>query len=191
VLVDVDVFALQNCFEINYDSDPHDGLALVNVGASTTNVAILKGSTSIFWRDISVGGNHYNDAIRKELNVSFEQAESLKRGESVEGVSDDRLQAILSSVNDFIGGEIQKTIDFFKNTTPGESISRIVLAGGSSRVANLKDSLAARFGVQVEPLNPFNKVGAAKGLSPETLEELGPSVSIAVGLATRRLGDNR
>jgi type IV pilus assembly protein PilM len=189
--VDVDVFALQNCFEINYDSDPHEGLALVNVGASTTNVAILKGSTSIFWRDISVGGNHYNDAMRKELNVSFEQAESLKRGESVEGVPEDRVQPILSSVNDFIGGEIQKTIDFFKNTTPGEGISRIVLAGGSSRVANLTDSLAVRFGVPVEALNPFNRVGAAKGLSPETLDDLGPSVSIAVGLATRRLGDNR
>jgi type IV pilus assembly protein PilM len=191
VLVDVDVFALQNCFEINYDTDPHEGLALVNVGASTTNVAILKGVTSIFWRDISVGGNHYNDALRKELNVSFEQAESLKCGESVDGVSADRVPAILDSVNDFIGGEIQKTIDFFKNTTPGESISRLVLAGGCSRVANLREALATRFGVPVEPLNPFNRIGAAKGIAPETLEELGPSVSIAVGLASRRLGDNR
>src|SRR5262245_49502581 len=99
LLVDVDVFALQNCYEMNYDTDAMEGLALVNVGASTTNVSIVKGSTSIFWRDISVGGNHYNDALRKELNVSFEQAESLKRGESVEGVPEDRLEPILSSVN--------------------------------------------------------------------------------------------
>ncbi len=191
VLVDVDVFALQNCFEMNYGSDSDESVALVNVGASTTNVAILKGSTSIFWRDISVGGNHYNDAIRKELNVSFEQAESLKRGDSVDGIDLDRLPAILGSVNDFIGGEIQKTIDFFKNTTPGESIGKMVLAGGSSRVANLKEALGQRFGVPVEAMNPFNRVQVAKGISPETLEDLGPSVSIAVGLASRRLGDNR
>ena len=191
VLVDVDVFALQNCYEMNYDTDAGETAALVNVGASTTNVAILKGTTSIFWRDISVGGNHYNDAIRKELNLTFEQAESLKRGESVDGVGSERLPAILASVNDFIGGEIQKTIDFFKNTTPGESITKMILAGGSSRVGHLRESLAERFGVPVEPLNPFTRVHAAKGLAPETLDEFSSSVSIAVGLASRRLGDNR
>ena len=191
VLVDVDVFALQNCYEMNYDPDPGEGCALVNIGASTTNVAILKGSTSIFWRDISVGGNHYNDALRKELNVTFEQAESLKRGEAVDGVEGERVPAILGTVNDFIGGEIQKTLDFFKNTTPGESISRLVLAGGSSRIPNLSEALAGRFGVPVEPLNPFLRVQAAKGISPDTLDALSPSVSIAVGLASRRLGDHR
>ena len=191
VLVDVDVFALQNCFEMNYDADESEGVALVNVGASTTNVAIVKGTTSIFWRDISVGGNHYNDALRKELNVTFEQAEMLKRGQSVDGVASDKLPAILASVNDFIGGEIQKTIDFFKNTTPGESIARMVLAGGSARVPHLRESLAERFGVAVEPLNPFNRVQIGKGIAPETLDEVSPSVSIAVGLASRRLGDNR
>ena len=191
LLVDVDVFALQNCYEMNYDTDPSEGLALVNVGASTTNVSIVKGATSIFWRDISVGGNHYNDALRKELNVSFEQAELLKRGQEVEGVATDRVPSILASVNDFIGAEIQKTIDFFKNTTPGESIGRIVLAGGSARVTNLRESLADRFGIQVEPLNPFNRVQVGKGISPEMLDEFSTSVSIAVGLASRRIGDNR
>jgi type IV pilus assembly protein PilM len=191
-LVDVDVFALQNCFEMNYDAEASEGsTALINIGASTTNVAILKASTSIFWRDISVGGNHYNDAIRKELNLSFEQAESLKRGEPVTDVPPESVEPILSSVNGFVGSEIQKTIDFFRNTTPGESIDRIVVAGGSSRIVNLQEALAQRFGVPVEPLNPFNRVHIGKGIAPEMLEEIGPSVSIAVGLASRRLGDNR
>src|SRR5262245_39945050 len=181
LLVDVDVFALQNCYEMNYETDASEGVALVNVGASTTNVSIIKGSTSIFWRDISVGGNHYNDALRKELNVSFEQAEMLKRSQEVDGIATDRVPAIVASVNDFIGAEIQKTLDFFKNTTPGESIGRIVLAGGTSRVMNLRESLADRFGIPVEPLNPFNRVQVGKGISSATLDDLSPSVSIAVG----------
>jgi type IV pilus assembly protein PilM len=190
-VVDVDVFALQNCYEMNYETDATEGVALVNVGASTTNVSIIKGSTSIFWRDISVGGNHYNDALRKELNVSFEQAEMLKRSQEVDGIATDRVPAIVASVNDYIGAEIQKTLDFFKNTTPGESIGRIVLAGGTSRVMNLRESLADRFGITVEPLNPFNRVQVGKGISSATLDDLSPSVSIAVGLASRRIGDNR
>jgi type IV pilus assembly protein PilM len=190
-LVDVDVFALQNCYEMNYGDEGDSAKALINIGASTTNVAILKGTTSIFWRDISVGGNHYNDAIRKELNLSFEQAESLKRGEEVDGIPVENVTPIIAAVNDFIGAEIQKTIDFFKNTTPGENIEKLVIAGGSSRVPHLREALAERFGAPVEPLNPFHKVQVGKGLSPELVEELGSSVSIAVGLAARRAGDNR
>ncbi|MGH9748668.1 MAG: type IV pilus assembly protein PilM [Candidatus Polarisedimenticolia bacterium] len=191
VVVDVDVFALQNCFEMNYDTDPMMAVALINIGASTTNVAILKGTTSIFWRDISVGGNHYNDAIRKELNLSFEQAEALKRGEEVDGIPVENVTPIMASVNDFLGAEIQKTLDFFKNTTPGENIERIVVAGGSSRVPHLREALGERFGVPVEPLNPFNRVNVGKGIPPELVEEVGSSMSIAVGLAARRAGDNR
>jgi type IV pilus assembly protein PilM len=190
-LVDVDVFALQNCYEMNYDTDPTTVQALINIGASTTNVAILKGSNSIFWRDISVGGNHYNDAIRKELNLSFEQAETLKRGEEVEGIPAENVNPIITSVNDFIGTEIQKTIDFFKNTTPGENIEKIVIAGGSSRIPHLREALGERFGVPVESLDPFNRVQVGKGISPEMVDDLGASVSIAVGLAARRPGDNR
>ena len=191
VVVDVDVFALQNCYEMNYDTDAGVARALVNLGASTTNVAILKGTTSIFWRDISVGGNHYNDAIRKELNLTFEQAESLKRGEEVDGIPVENVTPIIASVNDFIGAEIQKTVDFFKNTTPGENIETLVIAGGSSRIPHLREALAERFGIPVEPLNPLNRVQIGKGISSELIEEIGSSVSIAVGLAARRPGDAR
>src|SRR5260221_260142 len=183
VLVDVDVFALQNCYEMNYDTDTAAGAALINIGASTTNVAILKGTTSIFWRDISVGGNHYNDAIRKELNLSFDQAEQLKRVEEVDGIPVENGTPLIASVNDFIGTEIQKTLDFFKNTTPGETIEKMVLPGGSSRVPHLKEALGERFGVPFEALNQFARMQVAKGLASDNLQEDGSIARIAVRLA--------
>ena len=78
MLVDVDAFALQNAFEANYSIEAGRIVALVNLGASVTNVNILSGSNTIFWRDISFGGNQYTDAIQKQLSLSFDQAESLK-----------------------------------------------------------------------------------------------------------------
>jgi len=45
-IVDVDVFALQNCYEVNYGVDPGKILALLNVGASIMNINIVKGATS-------------------------------------------------------------------------------------------------------------------------------------------------
>ena len=76
VVVDIDAFAVQNCYEMSYDIDPALSTALINIGASVTNIAILNGSNPTFWRDINVGGNQYTDAIQKELNLPYETAEA-------------------------------------------------------------------------------------------------------------------
>src|SRR6185436_14805304 len=87
VVVDVDVFALQNAYEVNYGLDPQSVVVLLNAGASAININILAGGQSLFTRDISIGGNAYTEAIQRELNLSFDAAERLKRGEAVNGVA--------------------------------------------------------------------------------------------------------
>ena len=189
-IVDVDVFALQNCYEVNYGSDPGRILALLNVGASIMNINIIKGGTSIFNRDIAVGGNQYTDAIQKDLNLSFDQAESLKKGGRVEGAAVENLPPILQAVSENIGMEIQKTFDFFKATSSEDRIDRIFLSGGTSKVQGLRDLLADRFEAGVEILNPFNNVTYnPRDFDPDFINEIGPSAAIAVGLAARKVGD--
>jgi type IV pilus assembly protein PilM len=189
-IVDVDVFALQNCYEVNYGSDAGRVLALLNVGASIMNINIVKGGTSIFNRDIAVGGNQYTDAIQKDLNLSFDQAESLKKGGRVEGAAVENLPPILQAVSENIGLEIQKTFDFFKATSSEDRIDRIFLSGGTSKVQGLRDLLADRFEAGVEILNPFNNITYnPRDFDPDFINEIGPSAAIAVGLAVRKAGD--
>jgi type IV pilus assembly protein PilM len=189
-IVDVDVFALQNCYEVNYGIDPGRVIALLNVGASIMNINIVKGPTSIFNRDIAVGGNQYTDAIQKDLNLSFEQAEALKRGQRVDGAAPENLHPILQSVSENIALEIQKTFDFFKATSSEDRIDRIMLSGGTSKVNGLRDLLADRFEASVELLNPFNNVTYnPREFDPDFMNELGPQAAIAVGLAARKVGD--
>ena len=90
VVVDIDAFALQNCFEVNYEPDPSQVVALLNVGASVMNINIMRGWTPLFTRDVSVGGNQYTDALQKELDLSFEDAEKLKMGGTLAGVSEEQ-----------------------------------------------------------------------------------------------------
>jgi type IV pilus assembly protein PilM len=189
-VVDVDVFALQNCYEMNYGVDASRVVALLNIGASIMNVNVVKGGVSVFNRDIGAGGNQYTDAIQKDLNLSFEQAESLKKGEQVEGASAENLQPILQAVSENIAMEVQKTFDFFRATSQEDRIDQIYLAGGTSKVHGLRELLAERFGAPVEMLNPFLNVRySEKDFNPEVLEDLAPSAAIAVGLAVRRVGD--
>lgn len=190
VVVDVDSFALQNALTANYELSELQVTALVNIGASVMNINILQGTNSMFWRDISFGGNMYTDAIQKDLGVDFETAEQLKRGESVEGYDFERVIPVIQSVTNDLGVEIQKTFDFFKATTSAEKINRIMLTGGASRILNLDTYLGERFEATVENLNPFNNiVYNEKQFNPELIHEIKASAAIAVGLAMRRAGD--
>jgi len=189
-VVDVDVFSLQNCYEVNYGIDPGRVVALLNVGASIMNINILKGPTSIFNRDIAVGGNQYTDAIQKDLNLSFDQAEALKKGGRVEGAAAENLNPILQAVSENIALEIQKTFDFFKATSSEDRIDRIYLSGGTSKVHGLRDLLSERFDASVEVMNPFNNITYnPRDFDPDFIAEIGPSAAIAVGLAVRKVGD--
>jgi len=189
-IVDVDVFALQNCFEINYGVDPGRVTALLNIGASTMNINIVKDNSSIFNRDIAVGGNHFTDAIQKDLNLSFEQAEALKQGGHVEGASADSVQPILQAVSENIAMEAQKTFDFFRATASDDQLDSIFLSGGTSKVPGLSELLAERFDAGVEVMNPFNAITYnPKDFDPDFIADIGPQAAIAVGLAARKVGD--
>jgi type IV pilus assembly protein PilM len=189
-LVDVDAFAIQNAYEVNYPLTPGRVVALVNIGASVTNVSILSGANAIFWRDISFGGNQYTDALQKELNLGFDQAESLKAGgKAGEHAMSDALP-ILQAVSQDMAQELQKTFDFFTATTATERIDEIVLSGGSARIVNLDAQLKERFDVPVEIMNPFRQIETSgSGVSEEWLADHAPSLAIAVGLAVRQVGE--
>ncbi len=189
-VMDVDVFALQTCYEVNYGIDPGRVVALLNIGASTMNVNVVKGANTVFQRDIAAGGNQYTDAIQKDLNLSFEQAEALKKGEQVEGASPEGLHPILQAVSENIAMEIQKTFDFFRATSQEDRIDQIFLSGGTAKIHGLRDLLQDRFGAPVELLNPFLNVSySEKEFNPDYIEDISPSAAIAVGLAARRVGD--
>src|SRR5947209_13129047 len=186
VVVDIDAFALQNCFEVNYEPDAGQTVALLNIGASVMNINIVRGGVPLFTRDVSVGGNQYTDALQKELDLSFEDAERLKKGDQIASVSDEQKQQILRSVSDILTLEIQKTFDFFRATASGENIQRIVVAGGTARVPGLVDLLREEFAMPGEALNPFRKVSIDPGKHRDgQIRRMAPRLVIAVGLALR------
>ena len=184
-VVDIDAFALQNCYEYNYEPSPSSTVALLNLGASVMNINIVKGTTPLFTRDVSVGGNQYTDSLQKELDLSFDDAESLKLGNKVGTVSEDAKAPILQQVTEIIVLEIQKTFDFFRATAAGEHIERIYLAGGSAKVPGLMEALRQEFSLPVEMLNPFQRIQAAAGVATDLIDRNAGQLAIAVGLALR------
>ncbi|MBN8554235.1 MAG: type IV pilus assembly protein PilM [Deltaproteobacteria bacterium] len=197
LIVDVACFSIENCFDLNEDPAPGEISALVNVGASLVNINILNNGVTAFTRDINMGGNQFTEEIQKQLNISYEEAEALKLGGNIsssqsttEAVVPQEVGAILRSTSETLAVEIQRSIDFYLATSPGLSLGRLVLSGGTAKIAGLKDALESSLNTKVELADPFKNISySPKDFDPDYLKDLAPMSAVAVGLASRRLGD--
>jgi len=188
-IIDVDAFALQNCYEVNYKPQPGQIVALLNIGASTMNINILNGNRSVFTRDVSVGGNQYTSLLQKELDLTREQAEVVKRGmPAPDGKEVQGLEQILETVSDILALEISKTMDFYRATAEdGDgNVQKILISGGGSKLTGLPEYLSKRFEIPVEVLDPFREIKVdTRRFDPDYMREVVPEMVIAVGPALR------
>jgi type IV pilus assembly protein PilM len=153
------------------------------------NINILNGTRSVFSRDASVGGSHYTSLLQRELGLTFEQAEAVKRGQPLpEGIEPRPIQPIIETVSDILALEVRKTIDFYRATAQESeaAFQKILLAGGGSKLPGLADYLAKRFEIPVEVFDPFRQIEVDNTkFDPEYLREIVPEMAVAVGLALR------
>ncbi len=182
-VVDIDAFALQNTFEANYRVNPNETVALLNIGASLMNINITKGGMPLFIRDVSVGGNQYTDVLQKELQINFQEAEDLKLGRTASDA--DMVNPLLESITEMLIMEVQKTFDFFRETYPSETISRVLVSGGTSRIAGLPEKIQEVFGYSTEVMDPFRTITIGPAVDRNKVKSYGPALAVAVGLALR------
>ncbi len=190
VIIDVDTFALQNCYEVNYQPDDSQVVTLLNIGASTMNVNIVQGTRSLFTRDITVGGSQFTDVLQRSLGLSFQQAEAVKRGvaEASEGIEETAIEPLMDNVTDLVAMEIQKTFDFYRATTDDSEmvVQKILLSGGGSKLNGLAEDLSVKLELPVEVLDPFRSIKVdTRKFDPDYLSEIMPEMAVAVGLAVR------
>ncbi len=189
-IIDVDAFALQNVFELNYEPTPEDNIALIDIGASKTSLNILKGDTSVFMRDVSLGCGQINQKIAALVDCSLDEAEAIKFGEGSGKISAEDLSDIISSVVTDWCTEIRRALDFFYSTYPDDQIKKIILGGGGGNIQELRQLLAVETSAEVQTINPFQRFFLdSDRFDTDYLEKIAPQASICMGLATRRVDD--
>jgi len=190
MVMDIDCFALENAFEANYLIGGDEVVALINMGATAMNVDILKGSGTLFTRDIQVGGNMFNEEIQKRLGLNSTDAEIVKLGGTVENVDPAAVAEVTADAAEILAQEVQRSLDFFSATSADEKVQKLFIAGGVARAAQVRVALEQRLGIPVEVLNPFQSIAISeKDFDLEHIGAVGPLYTVAVGLAMRRLGD--
>jgi type IV pilus assembly protein PilM len=190
IIVDTDVFAIENEFEIN--SDPDDEVtALVDIGASAMRINVLQSGITLFQHDIAMGGNRYNETLQDEFDMSYEDAEALKMGVGfTEACGLDHVLPLLVSVSEELCDELKRSLDFFRSTAESVAINKMVLSGGCARMKGLEVLFGKRLRMPVEIANPFRNIHySGKVFDPEYLQDMAPIAAVGIGLAMRRMDD--
>jgi type IV pilus assembly protein PilM len=197
-VVECTAFSVGNMFEYNYGV--LDGLAaIVNIGASASQISLFGRGQYLFTRDLPLGGDEYSRRIMETLGVDRNNAEALKiavsQGENGPAAPPEGLTKVLGELNEQVVGEIQTTVEYFFQT--GEiaaqegALQAVYLTGGGARILGLDAALAASLQIPVQIVNPFQRVEVdPKRFQMEHILMQGHLYGVAVGLGMRNLDDH-
>jgi type IV pilus assembly protein PilM len=183
VIIDVDGFALGNAHLLAGKGEASGEVkALVDIGASKTNINVMENNQSLFTREVYVGGADFTAEISKRLSVNPFEVEALK---SNPGDKEGELREVVQGVTDDLGNEIRLSLDFFENEFD-RTVKSVVLSGGGSRLGGLSESLQGNFKKPTEVWDAASAFTLDFGRDGEELfREKSPQMTIAIGLAAR------
>lgn len=192
-MLTVNPLSLLNIVKRNYKS--YEGnVVYVDIGAGKMDINVSKNGVLKFTRNIYMGGSNITKAIEEKENLSFNEAESLKKERGIRpqsalqaaeaggaNIEDKSSEAIKSIIDNFIL-EIQRSIDFYRAQFREGVIQKIILSGGAALLPNLKDYLATFFDAPVVIDNPFFNIAYNKETFG-SIEVIAPRFSTAAGTA--------
>jgi type IV pilus assembly protein PilM len=189
VVIDVDAFALCNMYEVNYDMLDVRRVALVNVGASDINITILGDGAPLFTRDSPMGSSQHTLALEKAFDLSRDDAEKVKKGESLGSLSAEKVETVMRNASDELYAEIYRSFEYFKSSVSDVEIDEIVVSGGAALIKGFADLMAERLRIPVKVADPFRRIAVPEKLDAGLIRQVAPIAAVAVGLALRREGD--
>lgn len=194
-IVGVAPIATTNVLLANTDNDPSCKI-LLDIGAKTTSLVIVEGE-KLFNRSIPVAGQAITKEIAQALGCTQDEAEQVKRENayvSMGGVTEDedetldRISKVCRAVLTRIHAEISRSINYYRGQQQGSAPTRLYLTGGTSMLPQIADFFQDSLGIEVEYLNPFERIAVGPGVDASALETDGAVLAATAGLALQAGG---
>ncbi len=184
-VLDIDAFAVQNAFELNYQAEYNSSnvFMLLNIGASKTTINVIQNGEPLLVRDAMIGMRILTELIKNEFNLTYDQAELVKRGRHE--IRLEQVRPYVSQVSQDIAREIDKTMRFFTNSYPELKVSKVFLCGGGALTPGLVDYIKTVVKVPAELCDPMRLIDTSH-VDEEFIEEVRYASAVVVGLALRR-----
>lgn len=167
--------------------DQGECVALVDLGAATTDIVIERGNKLRFTRSLNSGGNDITSAISSAFNVSFAEAEKLKRergfAPSGDPQRDGKGGEVIGGVLGGLVRDISQSFRYFRSQPGGGPVSRVILTGGGACLRNVVPYLQRELGMEVRIAQPL--AGLAVGPNAQDVSNHPEQAAVVLGLALR------
>ncbi|MBP6858056.1 MAG: pilus assembly protein PilM [Candidatus Pacebacteria bacterium] len=170
--------------------DPEDNGAtmIVDFGANRTGITIVTNKTAIVTATLDFGGKMLTEKLAKELNMSLEEAEKIKRAHGLTTIGEHKdVFSILVSGISALKDEINRRYLYWhekrKQFEGFPAIDTIYLCGGHSNLAGLDDYLSSSLKLKVVKVDPWRNCFSVDEYIPEMHRETSMSYVTAIGLA--------
>ncbi len=189
VIVDVDAFAINNCYALESAGLPPKGVtALINIGHDLTNVTFIKDGVYHSTRDISTAGDFFNKTLQRNLGITAEEASMVLKGRSTIAIDKTKLDQSIEYAAEELSSGIDLAFSYFKSSEKSDSIDKIVLSGGGAYIPHIVEFIEKRHQTVVQVSNPLAYLQYDPQLfgniDPQTISAL---LTVAVGLALRKV----
>jgi len=186
VIIDVNLFALLNIFELNYDLKTYNSCIVMNIGTETTDAAFLQNGIFHSSRDIPVAGSNFQNQLGMATGLPPDTIHKILNGTVDHDIDIDKVTDALNNVSKEFANAVGVALSYFQTSDSVGSLDLIVLAGGYALVPGLINILELRTGTEVIVLNPFNNITCSEGIVSEADKaKLGSVLTVAMGLASR------
>ncbi len=202
LVIDVESFALiRSLVEFNAtDEYLNSTIALIDIGASHTDVDIVSRGEFALTRNIPIAGDSFTNAIKSLTGGTFEEAEISKLAMTsqspIDQISstepDNKSWRVVQPLMDELIREIRRSIHFYQSQFPEGSadaqVSKVVLTGGTARMPGLDAYISAKLSTPVEVAGVFKQTAIETGnVSQQFIDEHGAVLAVCTGLALKEL----
>jgi len=178
--------------------DEEKTVLILDIGAQSSNLSIIDQNILRSSYSFDVSANEIIQILAKTFNIDFQIAEDMvklygmKPSDKIDSdfkipslVSPQKIKDVLTPFADLMAIEINRMSQSFSQTDKKE-VGKIILAGGMALLPGLKEYLSDYLRKEIEIANPFSEI-IYPPILEQNLRELGPSYSVAVGIALRGL----
>ncbi|MCX5902479.1 MAG: type IV pilus assembly protein PilM [Proteobacteria bacterium] len=205
--IDAVPFALQYAFQLIGDQYHDKTVAVLDIGAEGTTIAILRNGELQFAREITTGGNDFTRALMepvavegKHFALTFEEAEAIKKKYGIpmggglevtpEGLPLSRIMFIIRPVLERLSTEALRSFDFYKAKAREKRIDKIFICGGGAGFKNLAAFISSGLGIDGTLFDPFGALLLPGHLQNDsTFQQHKSRLSVALGLSAGRCRD--
>ena len=184
-VIDMDSVALINGFKFNYSDDEilqNKTIAILNIGASISNLSILEQGVPFLSRDILLGGKSFSKKIASDLEIDFKAAEKAKT--DIPKAKAEKIKSALEVVLTQLTTELRKSFDYYESQSVS-SVETVYVSGGGSLLEDFPLSLNNLLGIDVKKWDPLKKIELSPSVDSQLINNQAAQLAVAIGLSMR------